>query len=225
MDHSNMETILNMPPEHPLDRRPAQRRQFSPLSSQERATFKKAEAQIERFLNSFVELGRALRTIRNQRLYRESHPTFRAYMVSRWSFQASRARQIIDSVDVYDDIHSTTIVAPGTNLRLPANEAQCRELVPVKDAAKRREIWQVVITRYPYPTAERIKEVVREMDGGKPNTPQRQKDFQQLYRHAIDLMQRTQHWADRHPNLTEMDEEGRGLLKRLIGACRDLQRF
>lgn len=43
----------------------------------------------------FIEIGQALKEIRNSRLYRESHNTWSEYVQTRWSFTASWANMLI----------------------------------------------------------------------------------------------------------------------------------
>jgi hypothetical protein len=44
------------------------------------------EAVVDRGLHVFVDVGLALATIRDERLYRATHPTFKAYLAQRWGF-------------------------------------------------------------------------------------------------------------------------------------------
>jgi hypothetical protein len=44
------------------------------------------EAVVDRGLHVFVDVGLALATIRDEQLYRATHPTFKAYLAQRWGF-------------------------------------------------------------------------------------------------------------------------------------------
>jgi hypothetical protein len=83
------------------------------------------EQTIERGLQTFIEVGEALREIRDSRLYLERYDTFEDYLRERWSgMSRSRAHRLIDAADVVE-------MLPIGNT--PANEAQARELVPLLD--------------------------------------------------------------------------------------------
>ena len=88
------------------------------------------EETIARGVRGYVEAGEALRTIRDARLYRETHGTFEDYCRERWGWNKARSNQLICASEV-----STTVLSLGAPA--PANEAQARELVglPAEDAA------------------------------------------------------------------------------------------
>jgi hypothetical protein len=94
----------------------------------ERTRLAELERTIELGLQTFVEVGDALAEIREKRLYRASHGTFESYCRERWGFVASRARQLIAAAETV-----TAVTLAG--LPAPANEAQARGLVPLKDDA------------------------------------------------------------------------------------------
>ena len=89
------------------------------------------EETIARGVRGYVEAGEALRTIRDARLYRETHGTFEDYCRERWGWNDSRARQLIGAAQAVTAV--TELGAPT-----PANEAQARELVglPAEEAAQ-----------------------------------------------------------------------------------------
>lgn len=89
------------------------------------------EETIARGVRGYVEAGEALRTIRDARLYRETHGTFEDYCRERCGWNDRRASQLIAAAEV-----STTVGILGAPA--PANEAQARELVglPADEAAQ-----------------------------------------------------------------------------------------
>lgn len=89
------------------------------LSSGERNALSRCEGVIERGIKSFVETGAALMTIRDSRLYRETHATFKAYCVDRWGLSDKHAYRYIDGARV-----CALVSAP-----LP--ERAARELAPL----------------------------------------------------------------------------------------------
>lgn len=87
----------------------------APLSKTGKRMLAEAEARIEAGLATFMEVGQALVTIRDGRLYREDHGTFEDYCRDRWGFTGRRARQLIDAAEI------------GTTVPV-ANEGQARAL-------------------------------------------------------------------------------------------------
>jgi hypothetical protein len=83
------------------------------------------EQAIERGLQTFVEVGEALREIRDSRLYRQDFGSFEGYCRERWGFSRPRAYELIQGADVVSGIPDT---APA-----PATVGQARELAPLKD--------------------------------------------------------------------------------------------
>lgn len=87
----------------------------------------RCETVIARGLKTFIEVGEALTTIRDSRLYRQSHPTFDAYCKERWGWTAGRARQLIGAAETATNV----AIAGGT---APATESQARELAGLTPA-------------------------------------------------------------------------------------------
>lgn len=100
------------------------------------------EAVIERGLDTFVAVGKALLAIRDQRLYRQSHSSFAAYVTERWGMTDGRAAQMIVAAEVAEALPAGEDEAL-TGVSGPANEAQARELAPLRDdPEKMRDVWQ-----------------------------------------------------------------------------------
>lgn len=85
---------------------------------------KSMEARIERGLHTFRVVGEALMDIRDNRLYRQTHPTFEAYCRDRWDMDRGRAYQFIAATEV------VKALGAGED-EGPVNEAQARELVVI----------------------------------------------------------------------------------------------
>lgn len=90
------------------------------------------EATIERGLGTFVEVGEALREIRDGRLYREQYGTFEGYCREQWGISRSHAHRTIEAADV-------AATLPIGNK--PANEAQARELARLDGEQARQSAW------------------------------------------------------------------------------------
>jgi hypothetical protein len=93
------------------------------LTTAEKEVLANCERVVNAGLETFVEVGQALMTIRDRRLYREKYTTFEDYCVTRWRLSSSRARQLIKASQVVANVESVT----GVTLE---NEAQARALAP-----------------------------------------------------------------------------------------------
>lgn len=74
------------------------------LTNTEKARLEQCEAAIERGLNTFVEVGRALTEIRDSKLYRIGFKTFDAYCKERWEIDRTRAYQLIGQANIVSAI-------------------------------------------------------------------------------------------------------------------------
>lgn len=114
------------------------------------------EAVIERGLETFVDVGRALLEIRERRLYALTSGTFEDYCRERWGFSRQRASQLIQSSEVARILD-----------RAPANAGQATELAPLLNQPETlREAWTEVQERAETEqrpvTAQLVREVVEE---------------------------------------------------------------
>lgn len=139
------------------------------LSAIEEAELAQCEAVIEKGMQTFVEVGRALLAIRDGRLYRAVHPTFEGYLDERWDMRQSRAYQLMDAARVIENLNGSTTV------ELPANEAQARPLAGLSPEMQ-REVWQEVVatSRDHGITAEWVKRAVERkvaVTEGRPEKP------------------------------------------------------
>jgi hypothetical protein len=68
---------------------------------------------------SWVEIGRQLRSIRDDRLYKETHNSFEIYCHQRWGFSRDKADQLINSLGVVENLEKTTTIVgiPQTHVR------------------------------------------------------------------------------------------------------------
>ena len=127
---------------------------MSELTTAEAHNLETLEGVVERGLATFVEVGRALAEIRDQRLYRASHGTFEEYCHDRWVLSRTRAYRLIDAA---------AVVSPIGDIDPPQNEAQARELVPLlrEDERALVEVWRELREQFGGDvTAERVKRLV-----------------------------------------------------------------
>lgn len=143
-------------------------------------TLETLEAMVERGLASFVEVGNALRTIRDENLYPQTHGTFEAYCKDRWGMYKERyLYYLMDSAKVIGGLHNCAI--------LPTTESQARELTGIRDEegeldlVKINEAWQEAVETAPEGviTAAHVKKVVRDIaareEGPDPEPKQEEK--------------------------------------------------
>jgi hypothetical protein len=92
------------------------------LNIEESHELERCEVVIKQGLQTFIEVGQALMTIKEKRLYLISFKTFEDYCLEKWAISKPRAYQLIDAANVI--IGLSTIVDV-----LPKTESQTRPLV------------------------------------------------------------------------------------------------
>lgn len=207
----------DMSDESRRDQMPAQERLPRKLSPQEVVTLRQCENAVARGLKTFYDVGDALKTIRNQRLYREKFGSFRAYCRARWGFEAARARQLIGAADVFKDVVSVTEVKP-------INEIQLRALTSL-NTEQRQLIWKTATERDPQPTENAIKAVIHDLIPQEPAAREATAtDTAALIEHMsvqCNLLLRTVREWDYRAGL---NFEQRGELKRIMQRVREAMR-
>lgn len=130
------------------------------LTDGEKQAFEKCEEIISRGLNSFIEVGISLLSIRDNKLYREGYATFEQYCRERWAISKQHAYRLMDATEVINDIKSN----PGVTL--PQNERQARPLMDVPSDI-RPELWQIALDSAPNGkvTGDHVQNVVDEYQG------------------------------------------------------------
>ncbi len=120
-------------------------------ASTDLTTLAECERVIARGLETFVEVGRALLAIRDEKLYRETHDTFAAYCQDRWNLSKSRAYQLIEASGVVENVQHVG--------RKP-NARQAAELAKVSPD-QQAEIWDDVVAGHgDKVTAAKVKAAV-----------------------------------------------------------------
>jgi len=102
------------------------------LTGTESKRLEKLEASIRHGQKTFVEIGLALATIRDERLYRSDFPTFQDYCKERWGWDRQRAIQLINSAAVVKSL-------PDNVKHVLQNDRQACELAKV-EPDKREEV-------------------------------------------------------------------------------------
>ena len=131
------------------------------LSQAEATELLTCEEVINKNQEAFLEAGVALMTIREKKLYRYKFATFEAYCRDRWQFTAHRARQLIHSAEVIENLCAEPEALPNedpaatTDRRqetkpaiLPSTESQARPLARLPKE-KQRQAWDDAIESAP----------------------------------------------------------------------------
>jgi hypothetical protein len=101
------------------------------LTKEETTELAALEVVIEQGGRTFIEVGTALRTIRDSKLYRATHETFEAYLAGRWELARSTGYQMIEAADVSEAVSAVADIP---------NEAQARPLSKLLKAEERGEV-------------------------------------------------------------------------------------
>lgn len=122
------------------------------------------EIVIAKSQGHFYDIGRALKEIRDSRLYKVAlFDTFEAYVRARWDMGKSKAYRLIKS---YEVIHN---LSPIGDI-LPANESQARPLARMAPCEQRRT-WKDFINSGIELTALNIKKFIGAQKSGSKNQP------------------------------------------------------
>lgn len=113
------------------------------LTIVERAKLENHETVIANGLQSFVDVGRALMAIRDERLYRATFSTFEDYCQERWSFTQQYATQLCRSSAVVLRIEQSE-----TTVSAPENERQARPLTRLPKS-EQADAWQEAVETSP----------------------------------------------------------------------------
>ncbi|MGK7898704.1 MAG: hypothetical protein AB4372_35095 [Xenococcus sp. (in: cyanobacteria)] len=129
---------------------------LEPLTLEEESERLRLERQVER---AFYQAGLALKTLRDQKLYRATHHNFRDYCQERFGFGKSAVYYLISAVDIVDNLKKS----PPMVDTLPTSERQVRPLKSLK-ASQQRKAWaEAVEQAQGVPTAKIVKEVVKQL--------------------------------------------------------------
>jgi len=122
------------------------------------------ELKIER---AFYEAGRALRELRDRRLYRNTHKTFEDYCRDRFSFTRRHVNYLIAGSQVVDNLRLGT---NGSQI-LPTSERQVRDLTYL-EPSQQRFVWEEAVEKAggKVPSGRLVKSIVQRLQK-KDTTP------------------------------------------------------
>ncbi len=113
----------------------------------------KLETLIARNQECFYKIGKALKEIRDNRLYKQAlFESFETYTRERWDMGKSHAYRLIK---FYEVIYNLSPIGDT----LPANESQARPLAQL-DSIEQRRIWKDIIETGMELTARNIKKFI-----------------------------------------------------------------
>jgi hypothetical protein len=113
----------------------------STLTIVENSRLNNLESMIEKGMKAFYEMGKALREIRDSKLYRLEFSTFEEYCERKWNYKKSQCYQLIGASDVMDNLSAIAEVSPQT-------ESQVRPLTLLKTPEAQQEVWANVFKKH-----------------------------------------------------------------------------
>ena len=129
------------------------------LSTDEKTALAKCCNTVKKGQESFLKIAEAIQQINDDRLYRETHKSVKAFCVARFDMSMHEADRYVGAARVISDLKE------GGFETLPKNEGQTRPLVPLASGKERRDVWQKVVDSGEKITAKLVQSIV---DGGMP---------------------------------------------------------
>ncbi len=129
---------------------------IDPLTIEEESDRFSLERKVER---AFYEAGKALRALRDRRLYRSTHVTFEEYCRDRFDFTRRRPYQLIEAAQIYDNLIDKCEQIVEI---LPTKEGQVRPLSEL-DSSQQPLAWEAAVEQAggKVPTGRIVKDVVK----------------------------------------------------------------
>lgn len=112
------------------------------LNKEELNELERCEVVIKQGLQTFIEVGQALLTIRDKRLYKAEFKTFEEYCRNKWKFEDRYARRLIEATKVIQNLESGPI-----GPILPKTETQARPLTKLEPEVQ-SEVWSEVVAQH-----------------------------------------------------------------------------
>lgn len=136
--------------------------QDAELTVDERADLGRYEAVIQRGIDTFFDVGRALIAIRDKGLFRGAHATFGEYCRERWGIGRNYAYKVMSAAEVVENLESVCTI-------VPSNEAQARPLTKLEPEQQRRA-WSdaVEYAGGDQPTAKQVEKAAVKFAEPKP---------------------------------------------------------
>jgi hypothetical protein len=128
------------------------------LSAPQKERLRELERTIEHSLTSFLECGRALLSVRDERLYTEHFRSFEDYCVRRCGLTGHRGRELIRSTLVAE-----TLLRDAEDVPLPPDttESMLRPLSRFSNPELQQNTWRLINSLGTKPTASTVAKVSR----------------------------------------------------------------
>lgn len=106
------------------------------ITKSEASDLKRLEGVVSRGKKAFIEVGTALKEIRDRKLYKATHRSFAAYVEERFGFKRTYAHNLIESSEAVKSVqNSEQIENPGQAVELAKAAPEQREAV-LQEAVK-----------------------------------------------------------------------------------------
>lgn len=146
------------------------------LSEHDREFLQEREGVIRAGLKNFLDVGRALRDIRDHRdgqLWKAEYGTFDNYCKARWDIQRQHAQRLVDAAEVVGQMSPI-----GGNTPIPTHERQVRPLCQLARPEDRAKAWTEAVENHgPTPRGRDVHAIVHRMldDGAEPRSDRSQR--------------------------------------------------
>jgi len=142
------------------------------LNVAEEAKLEQYESVIRQGLGGFILVGKSLKGISDEKLYRAKFETFDDYCRQQWGLGKQYAYRLIEAYTITEALKSGLEKSPIGDNRLPTNESQVRPLGPL-EPEKQVKAWQQVLKNCKGKpiTADEVEAVASKL-GGKTPTAQ-----------------------------------------------------
>jgi len=147
------------------------------LTTNEKAELDTLEGIIEREMKSFMDVGNALLTIRDRKLYREQFKNFKAYCMESWGMGRSHANRLMSGAQVAANL-SPIGDKFNTLVKIqPTSEYQVRPLTAL-EPAQQCEVWEEAVRSADgkVVTYKQVKALVDKLIGPAAPPPPKKKD-------------------------------------------------
>lgn len=136
------------------------------LTPQEKQEFATQERIVKAGRDTFIAVGNALATIRDEKLYREQHGTFEEYCDKRWQMSGRHAERMMNASS------SVAVLQSAGATELPASESAARPLAALPDEQK-AEAWEAATEAAgdEPPTAKQVAAAVEQVKAATPPKP------------------------------------------------------
>jgi hypothetical protein len=145
------------------------------LSEAEKAERDDLERTVQQ---AFFVAGKALKLLRDKRLYRETHTTFESYVRDRFDFTRRAADYLISAAEIVENLKAVNSLSSLDNSKslpkreqivlrtnvLPTKESQCRSLAKLSPEEQHHAWYKAVeLAGNKVPSSKLVKEAVREI--------------------------------------------------------------